>query len=377
MRIGLIIYGLDRPLTGISRYILEITQALAALKEPIELFLLSAGSPGPLSNLEGFHYIRLPGCQLLPGLMTLGSVELPRLARRYCLDVLHDPTGVTPFAFGSGSARQVVTLHDVFPWSCPGKSAPLDNLIYRAWLPRVLPNGRQRIITVSQQSRRDIETFLHVSGERVNVIPEGIGGQFRPLPPGEVQECLWSRFGITWPYILFVGALNQRKNNARAHQAFARIAPEFPELHFVIAGPRSWKKTPLENILESLQIGNRVLLTGPVSDADLPALYNGARLFVFPSLYEGFGLPPLEAMACGVPVITSNVSSLPVVAGEAALLVDPYDVDNIAQTMHLVLSNPHQGAEMKAIGQRQAARFTWERTARATLDVYQNLPGAR
>jgi glycosyltransferase involved in cell wall biosynthesis len=373
MRVGILVYGLDRPLTGIGRYILELTRALAALPEPMEIFLLTAGNPGLLAHRNDVHYIPLPGCRLLPGLLTLGSRLIPALIREHQLDIIHDPTGVAPFMFGTRQAYPVVTIHDVFPWSVPGYNSLLDTLIYRQWLPRVLRSRKIEIITVSDQSRQDIMKYLGVDGRRLQIIPYGIGPQFRLLPPDSVREHLAARFGISWPYILYVGALTQRKNIARALQAFSQIKNSFPALHFVLAGPQTWKQTRVESLVESLNIRNRVFLTGPLTDSDLPILYNGAELFIFPSLYEGFGLPPLEAMACGTPVITSNVSSLPEVTGEAALLVDPLDVEGIAQTMLRVLEDPSLAAEMRLKGLAQAAKFTWDRTARETLAVYQKV----
>jgi glycosyltransferase involved in cell wall biosynthesis len=373
MRVGILVYGLDRPLVGIGRYILELTRALAALPEPIEIFLLTAGNPGPLGHRNDVQYIPLPGCRLLPGLMTIGSGLIPAVIRLHQLDIVHDPTGVAPFMFGTGRARTVVTIHDVFPWSIPGYSSILDTLIYRHWLPRILGSRKIEIITVSDQSRQDIMQYLGVNGGQLHIIPYGIGPQFRQLPPDSVRVHLAARFGISWPYILYVGALTQRKNIARAMQAFARIVNSFPALHFVLAGPQTWKQTPVESLVESLNIRNRVFLTGPLTDLDLPILYNGAELFIFPSLYEGFGLPPLEAMACGTPVVTSNISSLPEVTGEAALLVDPLDVQGIAQAMRRVLEDPALAAEMRQKGLAQAARFTWERTTRETLAVYKKV----
>jgi glycosyltransferase involved in cell wall biosynthesis len=323
--------------------------------------------------MENVHFIPLPGCRLLPVLLTLGSVLVPAIARRYGLDLVHDPTGALPFLFGTAHAHSIVTIHDVFVWSCPGNSSLLDTIIYRYWLPPLLSSGRQTVITDSDQSRRDIEKYLSVPASRLQVIPCGIGAQFRPLPPDSVRAELRIRFGISWPYILFVGSLTQRKNIARSLQAFAQLAPSFPDLRFVIAGPRSWKGTPVESLVAELGLHERVFLTGPVTDSDLPLLYNGARVFVFPSLYEGFGLPPLEAMACGVPVVTSNVSSLPEVVGEAALLVDPLDVDAIASAMLRLLSDPILAADLHQKGVDQAARFTWEHTSRETLSVYQKV----
>jgi glycosyltransferase involved in cell wall biosynthesis len=356
---------------GIGRYILELTRALAALPEPIELFLLTAGSPGPLAQRSDVQYIPLPGCRLLPGLMTLGNGLILRAIQKHQLDIFHDPTGVAPFLFGTGQACPVVTIQDVFAWSLPGNSSLPDTLIYRHWIPRILGSRKTEIITVSKQSQEDIRKYLGVDSRRLQIIPNGIGQQFRPLTSSFVREYLSARFGICWPYILYVGALTQRKNIVRALQAFANITSSFPDLHFVLGGPKTWKQTPVERLVESLNISDRVFLTGPVSDSDLPALYNGAKLFIFPSLYEGFGLPPLEAMACGTPVVTSNVSSLPEVTGEAALLVDPLDVEGIAQAMRRVLEDPAMAEEMHIKGLAQAAKFTWERTARETLKVYQ------
>lgn len=371
MKLGLLVYGLDRPLTGTSRYTLELARSLAVLPDGPELFLLTAGMPGPLGDMENVHFVPLPGCQLLPGLLTLGSIQIPGIVRRYSLDLVHDPTGVLPFLFGTARAQKVVTIHDVFAWSCPGNSSLLDTIIYRYWLPTLLLSGNQEIITDSDQSRRDITKYLSVPAFRLQVIPCGIGAQFRPLPPEIVRADLQTQFGISWPYILYVGALTQRKNISRAIKAFAQIAPTFPGLRFVITGPRSWKGTPVESLVAELGLGERVFITGPVVDSDLPLLYNGARLFIFPSLYEGFGLPPLEAMACGTPVITSNISSLPEVTGEAALLVDPLNVNDISLAMLRLLSDLLLAADLRQKGIVQASRFTWERVARETLMVYQ------
>jgi glycosyltransferase involved in cell wall biosynthesis len=377
LRAGLIAYGLDRPITGIGRYTVELARALAALEGGPELTLLAAAGAGPLDGAPGPARAGLPGCRLLPGLLTLGNAFIPAQARRLGLDVVHDPTGVTPFLFGAGGAAMVVTVHDVFPWSAPGFSSRLDTLIYRRWLPSVLTGGDQIVITVSRQSRQDIERYLHIPSRRISVIPYGVAPTFGPLPADAVRSHLEQRFSLRNPYVLYVGALTQRKNVERALQAFGQTAADLPELSFVLAGPRSWKGSAIEATVQSCGIAERVTLTGPLTDADLPALYNGARAFVFPSLYEGFGLPVLEAMACGTPVVTSNTSSLPEVAGDAALLVDPCDVDAIAAALRRVLTDPGLAEELRARGPARAAEFTWERTARETLAVYERAAASR
>lgn len=368
-RVGLIVYGLDRPLMGIGRYTLELARALVALDSRPEVVLLTAGSPGPLASDVRFQVAPLPGCRLLPGLMTLGNLWLPIVARRLALEVVHDPTGITPFLFGAAQAQMVVTVHDVFPWSCPGMSTRLDTMIYRYWLPNVLSPGRQTIITDSEQSRRDLQRYLHITPERLQVVPLGIAPHFIPASK-EVVDQVRRHFGLVGRYLLFVGAFNPRKNLARCLQAFARLRDTFPEAQFVLAGPRASPSGSLGLLIQQLDIAERLVFTGPVAEADLPALYAGAEALIFPSLCEGFGLPPLEAMACGTPVITSPLASLPEVAGDAALMVDPYSVEAIAEAMQGILQDQALAANLRARGLSRAAQFTWEYTARTTLEVY-------
>jgi glycosyltransferase involved in cell wall biosynthesis len=260
----------------------------------------------------------------------------------------------------------------MFALSIPGYSALLDTLIYRYWLPAVLPKINN-IITISQQSKQDIMHYLRPSQERIRVIPYGVAAKFQPIPEKEARAHLQERLQISQRYVLYVGALTERKNIQRTLQAFARIAPTLPDISFVLTGPRSWKPTMIETLIAELGIQERVFWTGPLTDTDLPALYSAAELFVFPSLYEGFGLPVLEAMACGAPVVTSNTSSLPEVAGVAAIQVDPYNIDALAAAMQRVLTDPHLAAEMRQKGLSQAQKFSWQRAAQATLAVYEEV----
>jgi glycosyltransferase involved in cell wall biosynthesis len=350
-----------------------LIRALHAQDLGADVTLLLAGGPGPLAHLRRFPSVRLRS-RLLPALMTAGQVEIHRQCRRLKLDVVHDPTGVTPFLFARRHARTVVTVHDVFARSIPGYSSRLDSLIYKYWLPHVLPSVNA-VITVSQHSQGDILKFLAPASDRVHIIPYGVTSLFRPLSPQAVERVVMCHLGIDRPYVLFVGALTQRKNVSRIVRAFARIKEKHPHMLLVLAGPRSWKQTPLEPLLKELDLQEHVHLTGPLTDAELPALYNGAQLFAFPSLYEGFGLPLLEAMACGTPVVTANTSSLPEVAGDAALLVDPYDVEAIAGAMRRVLEDSELAEKLPERGLARAAQFSWKRTARATVKICEQVLG--
>jgi len=373
LRAGILAYGLDRPIGGISRYTVDLIHALSstACRSVLDITLLTTSSlaASPIGSSVASH--RLAASHRLPGLMTWGNVALRQAGQRLELDVIHDPTGLTPFLFGAGRARTVVTVHDVFAWSIPGHSTLADTLIYRHWLPRVLPRVNA-VITDSNASRSDIEQYLPVDRSRLFVVPLGVHPRYHPRPKAE-SIALGSRYGLPEGYFLFVGSVEERKNLRRLLQACARLWAAGERRPLVIVGARRGKYSKILQTVQDLALESRVRFTGHVPDADLPALYGGADLFVFPSLYEGFGLPPLEAMACGTPVVCSNTSSLPEVVGDAAITVDPYDVEALAEAMRRVLSDADLADDLRQRGLERAAGFTWEQTARKTVEVYREV----
>lgn len=371
LRVGLITYGLDRTLSGISRYTLELALAFEGLRDQVEIVLLTAGALGPLES-SSFERVPLMGCARLPGLLTLGHVLIPAVARRLKLDIIHDPTAVTPLLFGGGGARIVTTVHDVFPLSYPGHNAALDNLLYRYWLPYELPRV-DYIITDSQHSRSDILRFMKVKPERIQTVFLGVRALFEPIPQDEARAAVKAACGVETPYLLFVGNFTTRKNLALALRGFAAIQRDHPDLRLVLIGVRSFAQTPVEQLMAELKIADKVILAGTVEDRLLPAFYSAAEAFLFPSFYEGFGLPILEAMACGTPVITSNVSSMPEVAGDAALLIDPHSVESMVTAMQQILTDATLRQSLRARGLARAAEYTWERNARETLAIYQRV----
>jgi len=373
MKVGILTYGVDRPLSGITRYTVDLIHALSPTrfgsKIKVLLLMTSRGNSFGLDIRYKGHY--LPGCRLLPGFITLGSVMIPLLARRLALDVVHDPTGVTPFLFGAGGARTVVTIHDVFAWSCPGTSTLLEVLIYRYWLPRVLPRA-DAVITISQASKADIMHYLRIPTHKIHIIYRCVSERYQPVSPSDITRVR-ARYALPPGYILFVGSVEERKNLRRLLQACARLWQAGERRPLVIAGARRRKYHSTMQTLRELDIEQHVIFTGYVPEADLPALYSGADLFVFPSLYEGFGLPPLEAMACGTPVVCSNAASLPEVVGDAAITVDPYDVEGLAEAMQRVLTDTGLREELREKGLARAKRFTWERAAKETIAVYRKV----
>jgi glycosyltransferase involved in cell wall biosynthesis len=352
---------------------MELTRSLADLPRGNEMELFTAGSQFPLTKELDLHNISLPGCRLLPGLITVGNGLIPLVACRRGLDIVHDPTGVTPFLFGAGGARTVVTVHDVFAWSCPGTSTFLDTIIYRHWLPRVLPTV-DAVITVSQVSKGDITRYLNIPTSKIRIIYEGVSGAYHPLPAGKVTRIA-VQHGLPGNYILFVGSVEKRKNLRGLLQAYAHLRTMGEPPPLVVVGARRGRGNGITETLREHDLKPHVVFLGYVPDEDLPALYSGADLFVFPSHYEGFGLPPLEAMACGTPVVCSNTSSLPEVVGDAAIMVDPTNVEALAEAMHRVLTDGDLRQHMREKGLARAKQFTWERCARETLAVYQEVCG--
>ena len=371
MRVGVVVYGLEGSFAGIGRYTLHLTRALSADTSGLELVLLAAGGIGPSVGAYGRLGVALPGCGRLPGLLTLGNLVIPARAWQHALSLVHDPTGVTPFLLGAGRARTVVTVHDVFAWSIPGHSTRADTLIYRHWLPRVLPRVNA-VITVSQASKADIVRHLGVPADKVHVTYEGVGHSYGRASVEQVSKVR-AQYGLPDGYLLFVGSVEPRKNLDRLLRAYDQLRQAGQRRPLVVVGAQRWGHCGIMETVNKLDLEQHVIFTGYVSDEDLPAIYSAADLFVFPSLYEGFGLPPLEAMACGTPVVCSNASSLPEVVGDAAITVDPYDVEALAEAMRRVLSDADLADDLRQRGLERAAGFTWERTARETVEVYREV----
>jgi len=252
-------------------------------------------------------------------------------------------------------------------------------------VPRFLQNAGA-VITISESARRDLLGHYATDAPRspaplaglaglagkVRVVYGGVGQSFRSMP-GDVQAEARAKYDLPEHFILSVGTIEPRKNLARLLEAYRTLLDRHGGTGLVIAGRRGWRSDEFFTRLNALGLESKVILLSFVPDADLPALYSMADLFVFPSLYEGFGLPPLEAMACGAPVVASNASSLPEVIGDAGITVDPLDVGELAAAIESVLGNPILQQQLRAQGPARAARFTWQAAARATRQVYQDV----
>lgn len=267
--------------------------------------------------------------------------------------------------------KNVITIHDLAYKYYP-ETMPESTLRY---LKNRLPEIAQKadhLIADSESTKADIIKFLAVSGEKVTAVPLGVSQNFRPVTdPSRLSE-IRERYRLPEKMILYLGTIEPRKNISGVLSAYASLCKDSDYTHdLVIAGGMGWKSRTLSDLIKTLGIEKRVRCTGYVADKDLPGLYSAADLFVFPSLYEGFGLPVLEAMACGVPVVTSGVSSLPEVAGDAAVLVDPHSVSEIASGMNRLLSDEGLRRSFREKGLVRAAHYTWKKCAEETLSVFE------
>ncbi len=277
--------------------------------------------------------------------------------------------------------KTVLTVHDLIFALFPEHHLPLNKWFLNRFMP-VFVHRADAIITVSESSKRDLIRLYNVPPERITVIYEGVDARFQPNSDPEVSASLRNRYHLPDRFILYVGTIEPRKNLTTLLEAFKQMLVmhsdlklETLNLKLIIAGRPGWLYQPTFDRIKALGLEDHVHVLGYVPGQDLPALYRAAEVFAFPSLYEGFGLPPLEAMACGTPVVCSNASSLPEVVGDAGILVDSRDVAAWHVALARLLVDVGLREELKQRGLRRAAEFTWQRTARQTLDVYWRLAG--
>lgn len=291
--------------------------------------------------------------------------------RKYGFDVYHEPSFL-PFPFPGPT---VITVHDLSTYRYPETHPPDRVRTIKEQLPAAIQQAAAIIVDSHFVAREVIETF-QVSPDRVSAIHLGVSREFCPRQAAEASPCI-SRFGLNHGrYIFAVGTLEPRKNLVQAINAYGALPDRVREsMPLVIAGMRGWLTGNLETQIRRYEEQGQVRWLGYVSAEDLPLLYSGARMLVYPSLYEGFGLPVLEAMASGVPVITSNRASLPEVAGDVGLMVDPEDVDGMRACMLRLIDNQDEAARLGALGIDRARQFTWQACAQKTLAVYRRVIG--
>ena len=353
MRIGIDTQSTLGRKTGIGLYTANLLRALARVAPQHEYVELSWGRAAELRTDQRLRWQQF---------------ELPRRARATGVDLLH----VTGFDAPLWRPCSVVlTVHDLIGLLFPTNLPPVSRFYWSRWMPRTI-RWADRIIAVSRHTQSDLNRVLGIPEDRIEVIHNGVNEVFQPLQDHEALETVRRKYGLPPTIILYLGTLEPRKGLDTLITAYGGLAPDAP-YDLVIAGKRGWYTEPLFQQVEALGLGRRVHFTDYIPDKDLPALYNLGKVFVYPSRYEGFGLPALEAMACGSPVVCTDAASLPEIVGDAALLVPPDDADALAAALRRVLDDGGLQAKMRARGLERARRFTWEETARRTAQVYEEM----
>jgi glycosyltransferase involved in cell wall biosynthesis len=263
----------------------------------------------------------------------------------------------------------LVTVHDMSPFLYPETQPRKNVLLMRALLPQIARRA-DTIITVTQSAADDIRRVLKLSKGKVRVVYEAASSLFQPVTAPDVLARVRRTYHLEHPYILYIGTIEPRKNLDRLVEAFAQVKQRGLPHQLRLVGSWGWKYESLVRRIEELGIQDDVIFDGYAPDEDLPALYTLADVFAFPSLYEGFGLPVLEAMRCGTPVVAADIPALAEIAGDAALLIDPYDAEQLGDALALVLRNDNRAEELRERGLVRAAQFSWRRAARETLRLY-------
>jgi glycosyltransferase involved in cell wall biosynthesis len=359
-------------MAGAGVYTYQLVRALAGAVGGERLTVFAR--PGIFDGLDGLDLVPVEPSGRA-GRLFWEQTSLPLLLRKRGIDVLHSPHHHTPLAAGLAGAKQVVTVHDV-TFLILRDRYPAARRLYMEAVTRAAVRVAEAIITPSLAVRRDVIRRLRVPERRVVAIPEAAGPQFAPVVGEALLRGVRERYHLDGPYVLSVGSLEPGKNRATLLRALALLRASGTDCTLAIAGQPAWRYEGDDALIDRLGLRERVRFLGYVPDEDLPALYSAASVFAFPSLYEGFGLPVLEAMACGAPVVTSNGSALAEVAGGAALLIDPRDADALADAIVRLLTDDSLHEELRARGLARAAEFSWERTARETLAIYHAVAGS-
>ncbi len=360
---------------GIGRYVRDLIAALAKLDPDTPYHLFVAGATVESLPAPPGANFRWTPTRLSPKWMARiwqrARLPIPVTHWTGRVTLYHATDFVLPPV--PASTKTLLTVHDLSFVRAPETASPR----LRAYLNEVVPRSVRRadhVLADSQATKDDLIALYGTPPDKISVLLSGVSDHFVPVTDSAQLTAVRVRYGIgDAPYLLAVGTVQPRKNYERLIRALASLPKALEQVKLVIVGGRGWLQAPIYEAVDALHLRDRVIFTGFADDADLPALYSGARALAYPSLYEGFGLPILEAMRCGIPVLTARTSSLTEVAGDAALLVDPTSVESIRDGLIRLLTDEELHTRLIAAGDAQSRPFTWKRAARTLLDIYHTL----
>lgn len=356
---------------GIGRHNEELIRQLVKYdtENQYHLFLSPAVIPGFPIYAPNLSQIGVPF-----GHYTYSEqIFFPSILKQANLDLIHYTNFNSPIFFTG--VPSIVTIYDLTLWFFSGRQRRswLERMLYRLVIKKTCHNAKH-IIAITQKTKDDIIKFLKVDPEKITVIYPGVTKDYHPISDDSRINNLKRRFDITKPYLIYVGQWRDHKNVIRLIRAFGLLRRRYNfDYQLVLVGKIDNRYPQVPTTIKELGFKEDVILTGYVSDLDLPYLYSGAEFFVFPSLYEGFGIPPLEAMSCGLPVLSSNLSCMPEVLGEAVYYFDPLNIESMAKAMSEVAKSYTLKRELRLKGLKQAKRYSFDKTARKTIKIYQKV----
>ena len=358
--------------TGVGVYALALCRGLVETGHGDDVVLFHAAHETAPAELELLHVDRRAFALERDRLYDVWMQDRRPPPQTVCgdLDVVHSTGPAIP---PPGAAALVVTVHDLAPIRFADRYPRRARALYKRGA-TIAAAEAARIICPSRSTALDVEEFYGVERECIRVVPHGV--DMADLGIHDAGR-MWERRGISEPYVLWVGTQEQRKNVIGVLDAFTRVAPHHPRLTLVLHGPNGWLGDEVgEGLRHRRMQGRTIVSEGSLPRSELAALYARAAVFVYPSLYEGFGMPVLEAMACGTPVVTSNISALPETAGDAALLVDPLDDEALGESIQRIIEDPTLAEDLSRRGQKRAAGFTWAEAARRSWAIYEEVASA-
>ncbi len=365
MRIGIDVSVLREKARGVGHYLVNIISRFHKFAENDKFYLYS---PKPIA----YDFSDLPdkhlrwGKTILPGAFWL-QTQAKRFIKKDRLDVFFGPAHILPLRLPAGM-RKILAVHDLVSILYPQTMANYNRFVHHLFFKESVKQSDQ-LITMSEYTKQSLIDNFHICHEKITVIYEGVSSIFQPLPKEKVQEVL-QRYQITKPFFLAVGTLEPRKNYPVLLHAFRNFANDYI---LVIIGKKGWKAADIYQTIRTLQLEDKVKILGYVNINELPSFYNGAEIFIFPSIYEGFGLPLVEAMACGAPVICSNASCLSEIGGDAVKYFHPCDSEELKAKIQELLQSPQLRQELQEKGKNRARKFDWDLTAQKTLAVLKGL----
>jgi glycosyltransferase involved in cell wall biosynthesis len=373
MRIGIDARSVLKQRTGVGSYTFNLIKNLSKLDQENRYVLFYSHHKNvkaaiPQIDNPNFEskFIRFPN-KLLN--LLWGTVKMPKIDWLVGeVDLYHSPNYTLNML---GRGRSLMTIHDLSFLAYRQYSLASGRWHY-AFKIRNYAQQVDAIAADSKSTKSEILKYLKVPEEKIHVIYLGHSPAFQPLPESEHRQRILEKYKIKGDFILYVGTLEPRKNLKGLIQAYAQSRAR-DDFLLVLAGGKGWKYRHIFRLVHKLKLENQVVFCGYVPDSDLPELYNKAAVFVYPSFYEGFGLPPLEAMACGTPVIVSHTTSLPEVVGDAGVYVDPLDTEQISHSIDTVLSDTKLHNALRGRGLERAKMFSWEKTTRETMKLYRKL----